>query len=268
MNWDTLIFDLQTEMRMRLASASYLQDILIFQDNKGVTESDVEQALTLFKPSTGKKTGACIIVMKPRGMKSESDSPMVDLTLRLNVQVMTRPLINDATTGGGSGKQAETLKAWVMTELHDYFSGALCLSLHAADVPWSPVDDVAEGVVSYMVHLESKTAFGGRGKVATPDYSRTGHTATLTCATAGAVIYYTTDGSYPGSANTTSIQYTAPITVNNGDTLRAVAILANYIPSGSLYVGVVIENEAGDNMTTEGGDHITTEAGDAIITES
>ena len=254
MNWDTLIFDLQTELRMRLESCAYLSDILICQDNHGVTESMVEQALGVFRPSSGKKAGACLIVMKPAGTKSESDSPLFDLTVRLNVQVMTRPLINDATAGGGSGKQAETLKAWVMTELHDYFSGALKLGLHMADKPWSPVDDTAEGVVSYMVHFETHTAFGGRSSVATPDVSLSGTTLTLTCATAGATIYYTTDGTYPGSANPTSIEYTTPFTVADGAVLRAGAVKADFIPSDTMLANIqAVALDLGDGSLADTG---------------
>ena len=67
-----------------------------------------------------------------------------------------------------------------------------------------------------------------RNKVATPVISftpdaldNTKATATVTCATSGVTIYYTTDGSDPTSSST---EYTEPFHVNDGDEVRAIAI--------------------------------------------
>ena len=54
-------------------------------------------------------------------------------------------------------------------------------------------------------------------------------TVSLTSATPGAVIYYTTDGSAPTSA---SPKYAAPIAVSNSEAIQAIAVAPSYATSG------------------------------------
>ena len=56
---------------------------------------------------------------------------------------------------------------------------------------------------------------------------------TLTCATEGASIYYTTDESYPAPGREGSTLYVAPIAIpESGISVRAAAYLTGYIASG------------------------------------
>lgn len=65
-------------------------------------------------------------------------------------------------------------------------------------------------------------------QVATPEISITSNTATITCATAGASIYYTTDGTTPTSSSTL---YTGPFSVAAKATVKAIATKADYTNS-------------------------------------
>ena len=67
-------------------------------------------------------------------------------------------------------------------------------------------------------------------QVATPTIQNNGSNAvSITCATEGATIYYTTDGSTPTTGSTL---YTTPLTENvSGVTIKAIAVMENMIPS-------------------------------------
>ena len=76
---------------------------------------------------------------------------------------------------------------------------------------------------------------------ATPTFSlapgtySTQQALTITDATSGATIFFTTDGSTPTSSST---QYTAPITISNSETVQAIAVAngyANSAPTGAVY---------------------------------
>ena len=65
---------------------------------------------------------------------------------------------------------------------------------------------------------------------ATPIIERVGNTLVITCATAGATIYYTTDGTVP-TAQTSHI-YDQPIVLTKNCTVRAIAVTSGYRDSG------------------------------------
>ncbi len=95
-----------------------------------------------------------------------------------------------------------------------------------------------DGLVGYDVTISTSVALAKPAKVATPAIAAaaaispaTGSSVTLTCATGSAAIYYTTDGSYPSSANATATLYSAPFNVPTAATLRAAAQLSGSQPS-------------------------------------
>ena len=83
----------------------------------------------------------------------------------------------------------------------------------------------AQGSATYVINL---------GQVATPTFTppagtySSQQTVTISDATAGATIYYTTNGTTP---TTSSTVYSGPITVTTTETVEAIAVLTNYTNS-------------------------------------
>ena len=75
-----------------------------------------------------------------------------------------------------------------------------------------------------------------------------GTAVTISCDTAGATIYYTTDGSEPTASSTA---YTGPITINDPLTLRAVAVKTKYINSSEVGEAYTIPATVTVNTATE-----------------
>lgn len=78
----------------------------------------------------------------------------------------------------------------------------------------------------------------------------TGQTVTITCATSGATIRYTTDGTEPG---TSSAVYNNPIHVNATTTIRAKGLKAGWIDSATASATYIIGSNPGQMILVPGG---------------
>ena len=110
----------------------------------------------------------------------------------------------------------------------------------ARDNPGNAVKFTVPTVVNGKVYVGAQyqlSVYGllnGRAQAAAPEFSPASKSfngtlsATISDATPGAVIYYTTDGSTPTGAST---PYTGPIAVDSTTTINAIANAAGYLPS-------------------------------------
>src|SRR6202166_4982684 len=96
----------------------------------------------------------------------------------------------------------------------------------------------------------SSTSGSGGGKVATPTFSPAAgtylgtQTVTLSDSTSGAVIFYTLDGSQPGtSAGGSTHQYNGPLTVSSAETIKALATASGMTTSGTSSATYTIETQ-------------------------
>lgn len=258
-DWDHIAGDLQADAAARLTSEPFFGDVVILEEDKGIIESDVETALGVFNQESGKKIGAVVIARQPTIADTQSEAPGPEVKARLIFDVVTMPVINMSELG--TQKRADVIAMRILNLLHRYFSGHTQCTLMAGANPVVGMSDLPEGNVGYRVTLETTFALDYADKVGTPNlaFNNAGE-AVLTCATSGATIYYTTDGSYPGAENAEATEYTAPIEVTGRMTIRAGAVKADILPSDTMYVVVklqAITTESGDEITTEDEDEIT-----------
>ena len=97
-----------------------------------------------------------------------------------------------------------------------------------------------QGFHAWVVKFGTPMELPIPSQVAAPTMTEHAGTVTLACTTTGAAIYYTTDGSYPGSGSTTATLYSVPFILTTACTLRSAAqkdgwqasnlVEANYTP--------------------------------------
>ena len=87
----------------------------------------------------------------------------------------------------------------------------------------------------------------------TPVITITGNNVVITCATEGAVIHYTTDGS---AATSSSATYTAPFAQGSASTFRAIATKAGYIASSEAILLPPTEVSSSSEITNMNGYYI------------
>lgn len=85
--------------------------------------------------------------------------------------------------------------------------------------------DTIKEITLYLFEVNSNTR---NIPCATPVITVSGTTATITCDTEYATIYYTTNGTRPSSV---SMKYTAPFDIGTAEKIYAIAVQPNYMPS-------------------------------------
>lgn len=211
----------QEDFYGRLLAVPALADIKILLQRKGVTESDIETALSVLNDRGAGKIGAVVIVLMPSLTPENPDSPGPLYLINAVVQVIEQPLFNLGASG--TGVSAEQMAQSVRRSLHHFSTGYGSVYTFASMEPIP----ASEGQISYGVRFTRKAGDANTGRCAVPaisaDPASAPATVTISCLTAGAAIYYTTDGSYPSSANAAATLYSAPFSVTEAATIRAAA---------------------------------------------
>jgi Chitobiase/beta-hexosaminidase C-terminal domain len=228
---DISIALIQEDIGFALNSDGYFSNINVQLERKELYSSEVAIA-TVWETIKGGAQGIGVIVAMPKVNVQAPNGPL-EFVCKQMLTVLEEPNLNQ-TAGTGTLIFAEDVGAYVLLWLHEY--GLLQnLELYAEGEAMVPNREYA-GIRGVDVHLKYRFTPAQLNRCATVpisfevvhDYPNFYDVVTLTCATDGATIYYTTDGSFPGPANGAAQIYAGPFNVNSGTQVRAAADAAGY----------------------------------------
>lgn len=212
----------QEDFHQRLLADNFLSEVPVLLQRKGVTDSDIAEALATLNERAPGKLGAVIVVLMPALTPESTDNPNPNYNVTLTVQVIENPLLN-GDANGGIGLSCEQIARRVR-QLFQLFAPGNGKTWWLSDM--APAE-VAEGSISYAVTFSRKGGDNMPGKLELPR-CRINKQGEVTIEQAAvellSKIYYTTDGTYPSSQNPSAKPYADPFIPDAAVTLiRAVA---------------------------------------------
>lgn len=210
----SLLDQLEIEIAERLQSLPFFADLEVHVDPAKNIVASIETKLAKLK------TLVAPLVESADDLNPNIHAPYFD-QINISVGVFQHPLL----------KGDHPTPRAICEEIHAGLKGWKPDSLSNVITPGKPgIQQIADKTLNIW-----STNFLTKGgliatlpKVATPTASASAGNLTLACATAGAAIFYTTDGSAPAPRNGTL--YTAPF-ASSGQTVRTRAFLAGYLNS-------------------------------------
>jgi len=185
------------------------------------------EVLSYITPRNGRQ-GAGVIVEKPGFAVGAPNLPGPEGELTLEILVLEDRLTNLSPTEG-TGLAADQIAQIIMDALHwqqfEGFGQMFC------DRNAMTAARDFEPLVGYRVNFRCRMPRGQTAKVAQPTMTEDAGSITLACATDGAQIYYTIDGSFPGRSNPGAVLYSDPFLTTVGDVVTAAAFLESLTPS-------------------------------------
>lgn len=229
MTGDTLLETLQADVVAILKNCPELADANVIPEDAGDMEKTIMQKLGTLTGGGLSKPGLVIVVLLPEITDAETNLPGPPVAVTITLQVIEQPLINRGTGGTGIRSSVAALRA--LAALH--LRGLGHCALHAGPDAVKPLQ-IKPGFLSHVVKLA--IAYSGLtppakcGQVSAT-WDNFAAALVLSCATVGAAIYYTDDGTYPAPNPPDSTIYTGPITgLADGTVVRAAAYLAATLP--------------------------------------
>ena len=212
----TDLIQLQADLAEFVRGIESLANVGVVDYRKLVLQSEVDYT-TVWMSGRNGRNGAGILVMRPEATcdKPNVEGPLLDFDC--DFVIVSVPEINDVE--GGTALNASIIAQYIVDALHletiDPYG-----QFRAAPKPITP-DDTFKGPVDCMrAKLRVMCPREQTQRVGYCSASIADNLCTLTCATAGASIVYTTDGTfprlstdqnYPSTAQLYSTPFAAPI---------------------------------------------------------
>lgn len=206
---------LQDDIYRRLFAEPYFVDVGVFKLRDGTIQAQIDAAVRGLELQAN-KAGAAVSVLMAQMRVPDPNVPGPQFNAQITIRCQEYPDINFGSSFGAR-KSAEELATEVTRHLQFKGAAGFYSALYFERDAGTPNYDYLP-LVTYDVTALSTVTTDEMAQVAMPTIGLAGSIVTLSCATAGAAIIYTTDDSMPAPANGSRAQngttYAAPFDAN------------------------------------------------------
>lgn len=214
----------QDHLLAKLLSEPVLNSVAIIEQRQQILV-DVASRVAPFLAGRNGKVGAGILINLPSADPSaDSDVPGAQMDVLIWLDILSKDDIN-LVNSNGANIAAEEILTLVWLLLHQWLNLGIGSGNMFVD-GFDPIED-RRGAYGYRLQLRLRMAQDQPPKAAAPTSTIAAGHCTLACATGGATIYYTLDGSFPGPGEPAANVYTAPFVVTSGQSVLAAAFILN-----------------------------------------
>jgi hypothetical protein len=232
-----IIDRLPWELAARLQADPFFVDIPVVVVEEGNVLQEMEKKQAAVTTQTGHR-GVAVFVLEVIADDDQRSIQFGPMTLRPAFQVVENVELN--RDANGTGKSVRKVSRKIVQVMKLCGMGGLITSMIPDKPCIEPVNlkkELGDGIKARQVNFYCMEVPGQvPGQVQIPVFVSLAPLPqfTITCATAGAQIYYTTDDSYPAGGNATTVAYVAGEPINipaGGMTVRAAAYVNGMIAS-------------------------------------